>query len=431
MVALLLVPFLFGALAVPAIAPTPVAGNELADAQAARKALEKKIREQKALIATINATQDQVAGEISQTQGELNGITDNLATTRSRITKLNSEIRKVQASYAVLLTQLADLDAELATIEQQETAKKEELGRRKAQLSERIRQAWEDERTSLLETFLSGATFTDMLAAMSAQLDAAEQDRLLAQQIAQDRATLLELHQTVESTRADTETIRQATAVQRQKLDQRKADLKAQTAQLRRLEAAAKDALASERANYAKLAANKAKLRKALATAAAARRRLQTRIDRLVAAQAGSGNIPSDYNGTLAWPMSGAVTQEFGCTGFSWEPPYGSCSHWHNGIDLVSAYGSPVRAAGPGRVVYCGWNYPDGSDPAWIVIIAHSSRLTTWYGHLVPGCPAGAGSTVSGGQVIGHEGNTGHSTGAHLHWMVEFDHTFVNPRLFL
>ena len=36
----------------------------------------------------------------------------------------------------------------------------------------------------------------------------------------------------------------------------------------------------------------------------------------------------------------------------------------------------------------------------------------------------------SQGQVIGYEGNTGHSTGAHLHWMVEFNGEFVNPKLF-
>ena len=89
-----------------------------------------------------------------------------------------------------------------------------------------------------------------------------------------------------------------------------------------------------------------------------------------------------------------------------------------------------VAASGSGRVLYCGWNYADGADPAWIVIIAHSSTLTTWYAHMTPGCPAGAGSSVRAGQVIGHEGNTGHSTGAHLHWMVQYNGSFVNPRLF-
>jgi murein DD-endopeptidase MepM/ murein hydrolase activator NlpD len=81
--------------------------------------------------------------------------------------------------------------------------------------------------------------------------------------------------------------------------------------------------------------------------------------------------------------------------------------------------------------VYCGWNYADGADPAWIVIIAHSQSLQTWYAHMVPSCPVGAGGSVRSGTVIGHEGNTGHSTGAHLHWAVYMNGSFVNPRLFL
>jgi murein DD-endopeptidase MepM/ murein hydrolase activator NlpD len=129
--------------------------------------------------------------------------------------------------------------------------------------------------------------------------------------------------------------------------------------------------------------------------------------------------------------MAGTVTQPFGCTGFSWEPPYGSCAHFHQGIDIVADYGTPVHASGDGKVVYCGWNYADGADPAWIVIIAHSQSLETWYAHMVPNCPANPGSTVQSGEVIGHEGNTGHSTGAHLHWAVRFNGDFVNPRLFL
>jgi murein DD-endopeptidase MepM/ murein hydrolase activator NlpD len=52
---------------------------------------------------------------------------------------------------------------------------------------------------------------------------------------------------------------------------------------------------------------------------------------------------------------------------------------------------------------------------------------------MSPTYPGGitAGSYVSAGQVIGYEASTGHSTGAHLHWAVMLDGTFVNPRLFL
>jgi murein DD-endopeptidase MepM/ murein hydrolase activator NlpD len=131
--------------------------------------------------------------------------------------------------------------------------------------------------------------------------------------------------------------------------------------------------------------------------------------------------------------MGGSVTQGFGCTGFSWEPRLGNCRHFHRGIDVVASSGTPVRASGAGTVVYIGWNYADGWDPAWIVVIAHSQSLQTWYAHMRPSHPNGirSGSHVRAGQIIGYEGNTGHSTGAHLHWAVMFNGKFANPRLFL
>ena len=166
----------------------------------------------------------------------------------------------------------------------------------------------------MLETFLSGASFTDMLAVMSTQLDAAEQDRALAQQIAQDRATLLQLHETVEGTRAETDVLRQETGVQKQKLDRRMEDLRKQQARLKALEKAAKAALAKEKADYARLAADKKKLQRAIASAAAARKKLQRKIDKLVYRQFQYGNIPSAYNGTLGWPMAGTISGDYGCS---------------------------------------------------------------------------------------------------------------------
>jgi murein DD-endopeptidase MepM/ murein hydrolase activator NlpD len=428
--ALLAVPLVMGLLAAPAVAPSPVHGDELADAQRQQASLARKIAEQKKLIAQLNGSQARLEGQISRTKTELNGITADLAATRRRVAVMVTDINEVKAIYRQLVYQLSDLDLQVERIEAMEATKRDELGQRKAELAERIRRAYDAERTSLLETFLSGASFADMLVAMSTELDAAEQDRALAREIAEDRATLLSLHQTVTETRAQTDIIRQQTAVQKQKLDLRLAELKKAQAQLRRLEKAVKAVLAEQRAQYAEMAADKAKLRKAMAEAAVAKKRLQKKIDRLVAAQFAGGNIPSQYSGSFRWPMPGTVTQPFGCTGFSWNPPSGDCAHFHNGIDIVAPYGTAVRSAAAGRVVYVGWNYADGADPAFIVIVAHSSNLTTWYAHLQSRYPVRAGQYVAKGQVVGYEGNTGRSTGAHLHWMVQLNGEFVNPRLF-
>jgi len=129
--------------------------------------------------------------------------------------------------------------------------------------------------------------------------------------------------------------------------------------------------------------------------------------------------------------MAGVVSQNFGCAGFPWEGPRGNCAHFHEGIGIVAPYGRPVRSARPGTVVYIGYNPYDAPPKAWIVIVAHSGALQTWYAHMQPRRPVHAGQHVRAGQVIGYEGSTGHSTGAHLHWATMLNGTFVNPRLFL
>jgi murein DD-endopeptidase MepM/ murein hydrolase activator NlpD len=134
----------------------------------------------------------------------------------------------------------------------------------------------------------------------------------------------------------------------------------------------------------------------------------------------------------MRWPMdSFNVSGDFGCSSFAYYAPGNGCAHFHNGIDLVAPYGTKIKAAAPGTVVYVGWNWADGADPAWIVVIAHSGSLKTWYAHMQPKRPVSVGQTVKKGDVIGYEGSTGNSTGAHLHWMVELNGNFVNPRLFL
>jgi murein DD-endopeptidase MepM/ murein hydrolase activator NlpD len=166
--------------------------------------------------------------------------------------------------------------------------------------------------------------------------------------------------------------------------------------------------------------------------AAADQKKLQRQINTLIARQVARGNIPSRFNGTMRWPMDDfSVSGEYGCSSFEYYAPGNGCAHFHNGIDLVAKYGAPIKAAASGEVVYVGWNWADGGDPAWIVVIAHSGDLKTWYAHMQPKRPVAVGESVKKGEIIGYEGSTGNSTGPHLHWMTELNGNFVNPRLFL
>jgi murein DD-endopeptidase MepM/ murein hydrolase activator NlpD len=99
----------------------------------------------------------------------------------------------------------------------------------------------------------------------------------------------------------------------------------------------------------------------------------------------------------------------------------------HNGIDLVAPTGTPVLAAASGTVVGAAPNAGYGN---WIRI-EHAQNLATVYGHLSAFAPGiSAGAKVQRGQVIGFVGNTGRSTGAHLHFEVINNGQATDPMAF-
>jgi murein DD-endopeptidase MepM/ murein hydrolase activator NlpD len=427
---LLLIPLATGLLGAPSNTPV-VRADEITDAKAKQAALKKQVAQQKAQIAAINDLQAGLAAEIADTRNQLRKIGADLAAVKKKIVKMQARIDTVKAAYTDLVAQLVEMDAELKRVEAEEAAKRIELSERRAQLADRVRSAYDTDRTSPLETFISGGSFTDLLAEMSYYIDVGEQDKALADQIARDKETLATLHQTVADTRVRTNLLRQETAAQKRDLDKAMRALKETKAELKRLEKQVARALAQQRARYAALKRNKANAAAIIRRAAAEQRRLASKINDLIAKQVAKGNIPSEFNGTMRWPMDNfTVSGEYGCSSFEYYAPGNGCAHFHNGIDLVGPYGAPIKAAAAGQVVYVGWNWADGADPAWIVVIAHAGNLKSWYAHLQPKRPVSVGQSVKKGQLIGYEGNTGHATGAHLHWMVELNGNFVNPRLF-
>jgi murein DD-endopeptidase MepM/ murein hydrolase activator NlpD len=133
------------------------------------------------------------------------------------------------------------------------------------------------------------------------------------------------------------------------------------------------------------------------------------------------------------WPEPTAVeTQPFGPCSFWFEPPYGGFAHFHTGIDMSSPEGSPVLAADDGVVILAGGSVVNGVLVGYgnYVVIAHAGGYTTLYGHLLR-LAVRVGDTVTQGQVVGLEGSTGNSTGAHLHFELRKGTTPMDPAPFL
>lgn len=118
-------------------------------------------------------------------------------------------------------------------------------------------------------------------------------------------------------------------------------------------------------------------------------------------------------SGLFVWPTQGVITQRF-----SW---------YHPGLDIANPAGPLSMAADSGRVIYAGW---DTSGYGNMVLIDHGNGYKTRYGHLSQ-IMVVSGQSIGRGQAIGKMGNTGHSTGTHLHFEIYLNGVRVNPLSYL
>ncbi len=98
----------------------------------------------------------------------------------------------------------------------------------------------------------------------------------------------------------------------------------------------------------------------------------------------------------------------------------------HNGTDFAAGHGTPIYSTADGVVVKAGWHSGFGR----MVKIRHEFGIETWYAHMSK-LRVSEGQRVSKGQRIGDMGNTGRSTGTHLHYEVRVNGTAVNPMNFI
>jgi murein DD-endopeptidase MepM/ murein hydrolase activator NlpD len=102
--------------------------------------------------------------------------------------------------------------------------------------------------------------------------------------------------------------------------------------------------------------------------------------------------------------------------------PIYKTAKFHNGMDFSANIGTPVYATGDGVVKKAGWQSGYGK----IIVVSHGFGYETWYAHLNK-YNVRVGQKVVRGEVIGEVGNTGKSTGPHLHYEVHVKGKVVNP----
>ena len=129
------------------------------------------------------------------------------------------------------------------------------------------------------------------------------------------------------------------------------------------------------------------------------------------------------YTPKLIYPVGHAPI----ASPFGWRvSPCPGCPSNHDGVDFHVPLGTTILSAMSGTVTYAGWSNGLGYN----IVIDDGYGFVTYYGHMIDGSiPAGIvqGSHVNMGDVIGLVGCTGACTGAHLHFGVKEDGSFVDP----
>jgi murein DD-endopeptidase MepM/ murein hydrolase activator NlpD len=298
------------------------------------------------------------------------------------------------------------LAADLAATQQLEaelTAQHEEISLRTNEEEQLIQQV----QTELAQ---AQSSFQQQAATLDSNI-AAVQQRITAnrQQFAANRAPLLAKQATLIGAQNDTQRqlsqAQQQQATAQEQIVQAERDQQAATDLIQQLQAAAAKAAAAEQAR--ELAAKRAAAAKQHTT------------------------LPVSTGGLrFIWPLSGQITQGFGPTSWTMEPPGHGYAHFHTGIDIAAAYGTPVHAAAAGVVIHTGWFTGGNWGYGNCIIIVHNGTISTLYGHL-SGYAVSANQYVQQGQVIGYEGSTGNSSGPHVHFEVRVNGNAVNPYAYL
>jgi len=135
-------------------------------------------------------------------------------------------------------------------------------------------------------------------------------------------------------------------------------------------------------------------------------------------AKLGAEELRRIYGTAFAWPVRGPISSWFGVRA----DPFTGVRRFHAGVDIVVNLGTPVKAAADGRVADLGYNASYGN----YIILSHPDGSQTLYGHL-SAFSVTRGQSVTLGKVIGKSGNSGYSTGPHLHFGLYRGGAAVNP----
>lgn len=352
------------------------------------------------LSSKINALDKEIAEfnkKINATQGEAKTLRTALAALELRRSVLAKEIDKIRLQIQATQTNIVTTQKEIGVTESK-------LSQNKRALAETLRSLIYEDQTAppIVRSLAPGSKFSDMLDEMKRSSD-------LSSAIKGKVDTLTDTKETLDKQKA----VYISNKQQLESLNSSLADQKALVEQTSKEKSTLLIETKNKESEYQKLLADRKKKKEALESEMLS---VESKLKVIVDAS----KLPKAGKGVLQYPVAKvSVTQYFGNTPFASANPQVYNGGGHNGIDFAAKVGTPILAAAAGTVlgtgdtdVACG-----GVSYGKWVLIKHANGLTTLYAHLSV-IQASAGQMVAAGDKIGLSGNTGYSTGPHLHFTV-------------
>ena len=367
----------------------------------------------------LNKSIDQKSNEIQTNQNTQEKIIGQLEALGAEIEKTNNAIAAVEADIAIANDEISALQLAITELEDK-IAQRDEL------LSERARAIQAGGTVNYLDVLLGANSFVDFIDRFSAVSTLMDADRQIMRDQKSDKESLEEqkllLEQKkakLEANKAELERLKQSLNAQKQEKNSLVDQLEAAQEKLRGdkqlLEEEYSEALDVSKELESQIAAEQKRIAEiARQQAEEARKRAKAKANANAKANAGantgSSNTPEVAAGTWTKPTQGRFTSAFGWRNI------GAGNEFHLGIDIANAIGTPIVSSATGVVSYSGTMSGYGK----VMMVTHSidgKIWTTVYAHL-SAFSASVGDSVAKGEKIAAMGNTGRSTGPHLHFEI-------------
>ena len=346
----------------------------------------------------INAIQRQYDANFS----DMEAMVAQKETIDQEITLLNTKIETTNEQIAAYSQLIADTQDELHAAE-------EELLDLSRKHRERVRAMEEEGSITYWQVIFQANSFTDLLDRinMVEEINAADRRRIEQMRIAADIVTATRIN--LEQEKGELENTREQLAADELVLEEKRGESDELLYEL------------EKKAEEFQVLLDESELLQEELMQEIAQKEVEleeAKYDEYLAQQALKGeNPPSDASWLM--PTSGKLTSPFGMR----VHPVLGYERMHNGIDLAAAQGTPIYATRAGKVTTC--SYQAGGAGNY-VSINHLDGFASIYMHMTH-YVVSPGQSVSQGQLIGYVGNTGLSTGPHLHFGISYAGTYVNP----